>query len=135
VSRAAAAALLAAALLGGGCGTPSADLFVVERAGDLPDAKLDLVVGDGTSVTCDGRERPLANALLLDARELARELAPLLDRGVRLAPPPGAQLRFRVIGEQGEVRFADSSAARRPVFARVVAFTRAVAQQSCGLAR
>lgn len=118
-----------------GCGTPSADLFAIERAGELPDARVRIVVGDGTSVRCDGVERALPNPLLLEARELARDLAPLLDRGLRLPVPDEALLRYRVVGEQGAVRFADASPRLPPVLGRLVRFTRAVATQSCGLAR
>lgn len=133
--RAAALAAVLAAVASGACGTPTADLFVVERAGELPDARLDLVVGDGNSVRCNGAEKPLANDKLLDARELADDLEPLLDRRTTLATPPGAQLTFRVFNDKGEARFADASAARDPVLARLLAFTRAVAQESCGLQR
>jgi hypothetical protein len=132
-ARRVALAALAAALAG--CGTPSADLFVVERAGTLPDARLVLVVGDGGSVTCDGVERPITSAQLLDARALARDLRPLLERHARFPALAGAQLRFRVTGEDGDVRFADASAAREPVLGRVVAFTRIIAREACGRAR
>ena len=129
------AAGLAATVATAGCGTPSADLFVVERAGDLPDARVRIVVGDGTTVRCDGRERPLPSDLLLEARGLADDIEPLLARRIRLPVPRSALLRFRVTGEQGEVRFADASPGQRPEFGRLVRFTRAVARESCGLAR
>jgi hypothetical protein len=131
--RAAAAALLAT--LAGACGTPSADLFVVDRSGDLPGAKLNLVVGDGGAVECDGAERQITSAQLLDARELADDLAPLLDDGTTLPPAAGSLLRFRVTGREGTVEFSDSSPGLRPEFARVIAFTRTVAKEACGLPR
>ena len=126
--------LLVGAMLAA-CGTPSADLFVVERSGELPGAKLDLVVGDGGAVKCNGTERDITSAQLLDARDLADDLAPLLDRGVTLPPAAQSLLRFRVIGEQGTVEFSDSSRGLRPEFARVIAFTREIAKRSCGLPR
>ena len=118
-----------------GCGTPSADLFVVERSGDLPGAKLDLVVGDGTTVRCDGREREMTSQQLLDARDLAKDLLPLLDKGITLPPGEQSLLRFKVIGDPGSVEFSDSSPGLRPEFARVIALTRELAKQSCGLPR
>ncbi len=133
--RTALPALLALVAALAACGTPSADLFVVERAGSLPDAELELVVGDGGAVECDGEERSISSDRLLEARELARDLEPLLARGTRLPGGRRALLRFRVLGEGGEVRFADVTAARDPVLARVLAFTRAVAKEACGLAR
>jgi hypothetical protein len=132
--RAAAVAVAVAAGLGA-CGTPSADLFVVERSGSLPDADLELVVGDGGSVECDGVERPISSDQLLRARELARDLEPVLARRVRLSGGRGSLLRYRVLGEQGEARFADVSAARDRTLGRVVAFTRDVARRACGRAR
>jgi hypothetical protein len=124
-----------AAVVVAGCGTPSADLFVVERSGAIPDAKLDLVVGDGGAVQCDGTERSITSAQLLEARELARDLAPLLDRGVDLRPQAQSILRFKVIGEQGTARFSDSSKPLPPELARVIAFTREVARGACGRER
>jgi hypothetical protein len=127
--------LLLALVATAGCGTPSADLFVVERSGALPDARLTLVVGDGGDVECDGRKQSISSAQLLEARELARDLAPLLERGLRVEPAPGSLLRLRVTGEQGTAEFADTAAARSPALARVLRFTRTVAMQSCGRAR
>ena len=129
-ARAAAVAVAAVALVG--CGTPSADLLVIERAGSLPDARLRIVVSDGNAVTCDGEERPLDNDLLLDARTLADDLGPLLERRLRLPVPEDALLRYRVVGERGEARFADASPGLPAELGRLVRFTRAVATRSCG---
>ena len=127
-----AAPLLAAAALAA-CGTPSADLFVVERTGSLPDARLTLRVGDGGTVRCDGGdERPIASEDLLDARQLTEELRPLLDRDVRLAPREGSLLQYRVTGEEGEVRFADNSRGLPATFAELIRFTRRIATEVCG---
>ena len=129
-------AVLAAALALGACGTPSADLFVVERSGDLPDADLELLVSDGGTVRCDGGEpRPLTGDRLLDARELADDLAPILEERPRLAAGEGSLLRYRVIAGEGEATFADTSPALPPALAEVQRFTRAVARESCGRER
>ena len=129
-------ALLAAGVLLAGCGTPSADLFVVDREGSLPDARLTLRVGDGGTVRCDGGdERPIASEDLLDARQLAEDLSPLLDRNLRLPPRPGSLLRYRVTGEEGEVRFADNSPNPPAVLGRLIRFTRKMAMNACGRAR
>lgn len=128
-------AVAAASLAAAGCGTPSADLFVVERSGELPDADLHLVVGDGGAVECDGEERPISSDRLLEARDLARDLAPLLERGVRLPPGERSLLRFEVTGEEGTIAFSEGSPGLRPVMARVVRFTRDVARDACGRER
>lgn len=130
----AALALAAASLTA--CGTPSADLLVIERSGSLPDARLTLRVGDGGTVRCDGGpERRLADGRLLEARDLARDLAPLLDRRLSLPASPRSLLRYRVTGEQGTLRFTDASPGLRPELGRVLQFTRNVARESCGRGR
>ena len=133
--RGAALAAVLVALAGAACGTPSPDLFVVERSGELPGAELRLVVGDGGTVRCDGTERPLTDERLLDARTLAEELQPVLDRRPVLPRRRGALLRYRVLGEAGEARFWDTSVTREPVLGRLVQFTRAVAREACGRPR
>ena len=50
--------VLAVLLLAGlvaGCGTPSPDLFVVDRSGPDRNANVELLVNDGGSVTCNGK--------------------------------------------------------------------------------
>ncbi len=134
--RAVRCALAALACAAAACGTPSADLFVVDREGSLPDAKLTLRVGDGGTVRCDGGdERPIRSEDLLDARQLAEDLAPLLDRGLRLPPERGSLLRYRVTGGEGEVRFADNSRGLPRTFGEVIRFTRRIAMSACGRAR
>ena len=50
-----AGALLAAVALAG-CGSPPPDLFEVERTGADRNANVDVVVNDGGSVRCNGKE-------------------------------------------------------------------------------
>ena len=126
-------ALAALACAATACGTPSADLFVVDRTGSLPDARLTLRVGDGGTVRCDGgEEKPISSDDLLDARQLTEDLRPLLDRGVELEPRKGSLLHYRVSGEEGEVRFADNSERQPRVFAQLIQFTRKIAMAACG---
>jgi hypothetical protein len=128
-----AAAVLALSL--GGCGTETADLLVVERAGKLPDARLTLLITDGLVVECDGQERPLANDKLLDARDLTERLLPILDENPRLRVPANALLRFRVEGESGTATFADASPGLPPEFGELIRLTRQIATESCGKER
>ena len=56
------------AALVAGCGGPSADLYVLQRSGTIPGAKLTMVVGDGGTVRCNGgREHEISSAQLIDA--------------------------------------------------------------------
>jgi hypothetical protein len=129
-------AAVAVALLATACGTPSADLFVVDRDGSLPDAKLTLRVGDGGTVRCDGGdEKPISSDDLLDARQIAKDLAPELDRHTTLPPRAESVLRFRVTGGEGVARFADNSIRLPKVFAEVMQFTRKMAKEVCGKKR
>ena len=118
------------------CGTPSADLFVVDRSGDLPGARLSLRVGDGGTVRCDGgEEREITSEQLLAARAIAEDIQPLLDRRLALAPGASSLLRYRVTGESGTLRFADTSPRQPPVLGRLQKFTRDVARGACGRPR
>jgi hypothetical protein len=132
--RAAAALTLTGALAA--CGTPSRDLFVVDRTGSLPDAKLTLRVGDGSTVRCDGgEEKPFGNHDLLVARQIEKDLKPLLDKNVALPAAEGSVLQYRVTGGEGVVRFADNSGDKPKVFAEIIRLTRTLAMEACGRER
>ena len=128
--------------LGAGCGAPSRDLFIVERTGALPGARLTLVVDDGGFVRCNGGERlQVSSEQLIDARELTRALdGEEIDpgparRGLSLPARPGSQLRFIVRTEHGRVAFADTSAGQPPELPRIAQLTRELAKEVCGLRR
>lgn len=134
-----AAALAAVALAGGlalaGCaGYP--DLMLVRRSGPLPGARLELLISDGGEVRCNrGAPRQLPPRLLLDARDLAKRLADAARAETTYPPAPDAQLRYRLRTRDGTVAFADVDGARDPDLGRLIALTRAIAQDVCGLAR
>jgi hypothetical protein len=88
-------------------------------------------------VKCDGEEADdgMPDDLLLDARQLEKDLDPLMRDDVRLPVPSNAQLRYRVVSDEGEVRFADASPGLRPEFGRLIQFTRRIATEFCGLDR
>lgn len=139
-------ALCVAAALVVGCaeGTPSADLFVVQRAGSLPDADLRLRVSDGGFVRCDGGpEVQITSEQLIDARAIARALngepdddePGIVETAPRNPPRPGSQLRYEVRSEEGTVTFSDNS---RPVpeeLQELQVLVRALAQEACGRER
>jgi hypothetical protein len=133
--RALGAALAALALAGAGCGTPSPDLFVVNRSGTIPGAKLTLRVVDDGTVRCNGKEHDAGSKRLITARELQRELAPIAKRGLAVATTEQSVLRYRVRLEDGAISFPDTATARRPELARLVVYVRDVAKNVCGLPR
>ncbi len=137
-------ALLAVALLLAGCagGTPSADLFVVKRAGSIPGARLTLLVSDGGFVRCNGGpQKEITSKQLIRARAMLHDLegdqdedGPI-DKDLRLAPRPGSTLRYAVRAEDGTVAFADNSARQPQVFYELAQLTREIAKGVCGLPR
>ena len=146
VVAAGAAAALALAACGEG-GSPG-DLFVVERSGTVPGAKLTLRIADDGGAYCNGGDRvELTSEQLLEARELRRaldgdkreeEVPGLAERGLRLPPARGglpSVFRFRVRSEEGTIAFADNSKAPSDALPRLVKLTRDVAREQCGLAR
>jgi hypothetical protein len=131
--------LLGALALGGalaGCGGPSADLFEVIRTGDVPRAKLDLIVNDGGTVRCNhGPSRPFPDALLLQARADQEALATPATNHVSLPPGPQPVYRYEVRSVNGSVHFSDDSAHSPSVFHQLAYITLEIAQQACGLPR
>ena len=140
--RPAATAIALAALVLGGCGAPSADLYVVERTGSTPGARLSMLVGDGGTVSCNrGPQRQITSDQLIEAREIAdglngdeEEPGPAA-RGLTLPPAPGSILRYRVRSEAGVVAFGDTSRGQPEAFYRLARLTRRLAKEACGLAR
>ena len=129
------ALVLALAVAAAGCGTPPPDLFEVKRTGEGPNADVDVVVNDGGSVTCNGKEHPLDADLLLRARQILRDLQPQAELHLELPPGPGSQLRYRARMEAGTVAFADTSPGNPKSFLALAAFTKDVTEDVCGLER
>jgi len=133
VRRVLIAAALAAVLAG--CGTPPPDLFEVKRTGEDRNANVDVVVNDGGSVTCNGKEHPLENDLLLRARQILRDIQPQAELHLELPPGPQPQLSYSARMEAGTVSFSDTSRGNPKPFLALAAFTKDVAEDVCGLER
>ena len=127
---------LALAVAACGAGAPAHDLFLVQRAGSIPGARLALRVTDDGRASCNrGPLVEITSAQLIAARELQRDLDPLAKRRFALAPGGGSVLRYRVVLEDGAVRFADDSRRQPAALFRLAKLTRDVARGACGLAR
>jgi hypothetical protein len=131
----AAAALLALALALAGCGSPAADLFVVDRSGTDRNANLTLLVSDDGTVTCNGSKHPIPNERLLDARRLARDLAKQAELHLVLPARPGTVLSYKVRLEAGTLAFSDTSRPLPTAFTQLEVFTKNVSEDICGLHR
>ena len=133
--RAIAAAAAVAAVAVAGCGTPSPDLFVVERDGTVPGAKLHMLVSD-TTVRCNhGDPLALTSKQTIEARVLTDDLLAVQSGEVAYPKPPPAQIfHFTIRDQQGVLRFPDT--AQRPdVLPRAARFVRRVAIDTCKLTR
>ena len=128
-------ALLLACLALAGCGTASADLFVVKRSGADRKANLTLLVSDGGTVTCNGREHEIANDLLLRARELTRQMSEQAELNLALPPGPDPVLSYRVEMEAGTIAFADTSRPLPRSFTDLTVFTKDVSENVCRIDR
>ena len=133
--RVAVAVAVALAVAVTGCGTPPPDLLSVERSGADVNANVDVVVSDGGSVSCDGKQHPLDAKRLLRARQMVRDHAPQAELGIELPPGPGTDLSYRVALESGSVAFSDRSPGVPATFLRVAAFTKDVTERVCGIER
>ena len=131
--RALAAAALLLALAS--CGSRPPDLFVVQRSGADRNANVELLVSDGGSVTCNGKEHPLDADRLLTARRLQRDLSPQAELSIQLPPGPGTELSYRVRMESGTIAFSDRSRGIPQTFQRLAAFTKDVTERVCGIER
>lgn len=128
----AATVALAAALAGCGFDVESPDLFLLTRTGQGP--KLTLLVNDAGTIRCDGaKAKPLADSLLIDARDLADNLAADARAGLRIPAAADTVAYYRIRLAQGTVSFPDRAGARHKVLAQAELFATEAAQQACGL--
>jgi hypothetical protein len=117
-------------------GAPAHDLFLVQRSGSIPGARLALRVTDDGRASCNrGPLVEITSAQLIAAREVERDLEQLAKRRFALPPGRDSVLRYRVVLEDGSVRFADDSRGQPPALFRLAKLTRDVARGSCRLAR
>ena len=129
-------AVVLVALVLTGCGSPSADLFLVNRSGADRNANLTLLVSDDGTVTCNGGKRhEIPNDKLLDARKLTRALSPQAELHLVLPPRPGTVLSYKVRMEAGTLAFSDTSRPLPTEFAELELFTKSIAEDVCGLSR
>ena len=127
---------VAAGLVLGGCGgVRAADLFLLQRSGNVAGAKLTLLVNEEGGVRCNGnRTGRLSDARLIEARAITDDLRGPASEHLSLPARPGAVLSYDVRSEKGSVRFADNSAGQPAVLHRLALFVLRTAQQTCHLA-
>ncbi len=121
-------------IAGCGAGVKAADLFVVERSGIAPGARLTLLVDEEGGVRCNGgSERKLSDPQIIQARAIQEELKEPAERDLYLPPRLASVLSYRVRDENGTVRFADNSARQPKVLRNLALFVLQVAESVCRL--
>ncbi|MFL5822113.1 MAG: hypothetical protein ACJ764_01575, partial [Solirubrobacteraceae bacterium] len=104
--------------------------FLLKRRGHGPE--LALLVNDSGTISCNGGwPKPLADPLLLQARDLAPQLSSVA--GLRLPVPKNSVNRYYVVLPYGGVSFPDTAAAHHPLLAQVEQFALKAAHQACKL--
>jgi len=126
------ALMIALALVAIGCGGPPADLFVANRTGSVPGAKLEMLVSDG-SVRCNGgKEHEISSAQVLEGRAIATDLETVKQSDIPRAKP--GIFAYEVRSEWGTIRFADRNTSPS-VLPHIVRLVRDLARNECGLVR
>lgn len=93
-----------------GCGGESGDLIAIEVSGGVAGnrERVDMVVADYGQAACNGGEHEaIPSGLLIDAREVEREIADLAEDGARFPATGNDQREYVVRTKDGTVRFAE----------------------------
>ena len=128
-------ALASAALIAGcGAGVIAPDLFIVERTGSVPGAKLTLLINEEGGLHCNGGpELKLSEPQIIQARAIQEELKTPASEHTSLPARPGSVFGYHLRDESGSVTFADNATAQPKVFRNLALFVLQVAQQNCHL--
>jgi hypothetical protein len=126
---------LAAALAGAGCGgVQAADLFIVQRSGSSPQARLTLLVNEEGVVHCNGGPPlKLSDPEIVKARDIQEELHGPASEHLSLPAQPGSVLSYSVRDVDGTARFSDNSRGQPAVLRQLALFVLQTAQQLCHL--
>lgn len=119
----------------GGCGGVTApDLFVVQRSGSGPSAKLTLLVNEEGGVTCNGRfAGRLDDTKIVESREIQEDLKEPASEHLVLPPGAGSVVRYRVRDVDGTVEFSDDSPRQPSVLRKLQLLVLQAAQEVCRL--
>ncbi len=118
--RCAGLALVAGLLLGSGCGGEAGDLMAIEVSpGGTGTPPLDIVVASDGRATCNDRpEETIPSDLLIDARELERDLGDLAEQGATFEPTVARRREYVVRIKAGTVRWSEGNRALPDVLPR-----------------
>jgi hypothetical protein len=115
-----------------GLAVQSPDLFLLTRTGQ--GTKLTLLVSDGGTIRCNGsKPRAISDPMLIQARDLAVNLAPDASSSLSLPAGRGTIFSFRIKLQQGTITFSDRDTTGHRELAQAELFAVQAAQQACGL--
>ena len=121
-------------MLGACGGIKAPDLFIVQRTGQGPGARLTLLVNEEGVVRCNGVSAGrLGDHQLVEARSIEEDLHGPTASRLTLAPVPGSVLSYEVRDERGTARFSDNSRGQPAVLRRLALFVLQSAQRVCHL--
>ncbi|MHB8492622.1 MAG: hypothetical protein ACYDA6_10485, partial [Solirubrobacteraceae bacterium] len=122
-----------ACLIGGcGAGVAAPDLFLVTRSGPGSTSTLTMVVNEEGGVRCNGaRAGMLSDPQIIEARTITEDLHGPVTHHVSLGPRPGSVYSYHVRDAEGQLAFADNSAALPKVLEQLQGFVATVAQGLC----
>ncbi len=124
------APLAVVVMLAGCLNIKGADLFKLQREGHGP--TLVLLVNDSGTISCNGGSpKPLADPLLLQARDLAPSLDSIA--GLNLPIRHSSVFHYYVVLPYGSLTFPDTAARQHPLLAQVEQFALRASQQACHL--
>ena len=105
------APVLLAGLLAAGCGGEAGDLMAIEvTGGKARGGDLDIVIASDGRATCNGgEEESIPSDVVIDARELERELGDLADEGATFGSGRDDQREYVVRIDNGTVRWAEGA--------------------------
>lgn len=130
-----AVALLAGVLVSAGCGgIISPDLFVVQRSGSTPGARLTLLLSEEGIAHCNGGPpHRIGDAQLIQARTIQEKLHDYATKHESLPAAPGSILSYYVRDADGSVRFSDNSPHQPHVMREMALLVLTVARDACRL--
>lgn len=126
---------LSAVVLAGGCGgVKAADLFLIQRSGSTPHARLTMLVNEEGGVRCNGGPvLKLSDHQLVIAKATQEELHEAASGNLSLPPSSGSVYTYSLRDEDGTVRFSDNSAHQPGVLRQLQLFVVQTAQEVCHL--
>lgn len=117
----------------GGCGGTAGDLIAIEVSGGFEPRAVEVsVTGDGRARCGRGALEPLPGELLLDARELERQLSPLAVAARSFGSAGGDRRVYSARMVAGAVRWVEGAPDLPPALGAAVVLQRALEREICG---